>query len=249
MAALGFVACIAGSFALSAQTLDEVLAKINDAKGGVAKIKAVKSQIATGKVLINGGAMKVDISMTQQRPKMFRMEQALQGVKGIQAFDGKTAWQTAPWAGIKEPQVMSKEETEETEEQADIDGETIDYKEKGYKLELLGKEDIEGAPAYKIKVTKKNGNIATQFYDADSYLLVKQVSKRKNPQTGAEVESEMLFSDYRKVEGLTFPFQMEQRMGGKTGAQIVMDKMELNKPIDEKIFMMTSVAPAADAKK
>lgn len=249
-AALGLIAFVACSLSLSAQTLDEVLAKINDAKGGVAKIKSVNTIIRSGKAIMGGGQMKMDFSSLEQRPNKTRQDITIQGVKATPAaFDGKVAWRVMPMMGVKDPQQMSKEETEEMAEQADIDGETVDYQAKGLKLELLGKEDVEGSPAYKIKITRKNGNTATDFYDAESYLLVKRTSKTKNPQTGGELESETLFSDYRKVEGVTMSFQQESRFGGKTQMQIVTDKVELNKPLDDKMFMMPAAAPAADAKK
>ena len=42
----------------------------------------------------------------------------------------------------------------------------MDYKAKGNTVELMGKEDVEGTPAYKLKVTKKSGNIEYDYLDA-----------------------------------------------------------------------------------
>ncbi|HXG91475.1 MAG TPA: hypothetical protein VNN73_03785 [Blastocatellia bacterium] len=41
------------------------------------------------------------------------------------------------------------------QEQADIDGALVDYKEKGHTVELIGKEELESSPVYKLKPTLK----------------------------------------------------------------------------------------------
>ena len=131
----------------SAQTVDELIAKNIEAKGGLAKIKAVKSMRATGK-MIGGPGMEFPFVMMNKRPKSTRMEFTFQGMTGMQVYDGKTAWMSMPFAGKKEPEVMPPDESKMLEEQADFDGPLVDYKEKGHTVELAGKEQVEGADAY-----------------------------------------------------------------------------------------------------
>ena len=107
--------------------------------------------------------------MVQKRPEMARLEFTIQGLTAVQAYDGSKAWQIMPFMGKKDPELMSGDETKEMEETADLDGPLVDYKAKGNTVELLGKEKIEGTDAYKLKVTLKNGDVQTQYIDADSY--------------------------------------------------------------------------------
>ena len=103
-----------------------------------------------------------------------------------------------PMMGKKEPEVMGEDETKAAEEQADMDGPLMDYKEKGNKVELIGKEQVEGADAYKIKCTLKNGEERYIYLDAETYLDIKTEAKRTI--RGSEVESESYLSDYKEVK-------------------------------------------------
>jgi hypothetical protein len=235
---------VLGAFNLAAQSVDDVVAKINDAVGGVAKQKAVKSQITEIEIIQGGGAMKLPAKVYQKRPMMLYFELSFQGMQMKNAFDGKGGWQTNPFQGQNKPTAMNEEEIKDAEEQADIDGEFIDSKEKGFKIELMGKEDLDGAMAYKLKVTNKHGDVKYRFFDAESYLPIKTVSKRKNKE-GGETESETYFSDFKKFGGLTVACSAETKIKGQTVSQMVIKNVELDKPIDDKIF----AAPADLVKK
>ena len=76
---------------------------------------------------------------------------------------------------------MSADDKKDIEENADIDGPLVDYKSKGNKVELLGKDKLEGTDAYKLKATLKNGDVMTIYLDADSFLEIKEEVKRHGP--------------------------------------------------------------------
>lgn len=229
----------------SAQTVDELIAKNIEAKGGMAKLKAVKSMRATGKIA-GGQGMEFPFVMINKRPKSARMEFTFQGMTGMQVYDGKTAWMSMPFMGKKEPEVMPAEQAKDMEEQADMDGPLVDYKEKGNTVELLGKEQVEGADTYKLKVTLKNGDVRTIYLDAETYLEVKMESKRMV--RGTEVEGESYLSDYKEVEGLMIPHVMEQAQKGSPARQkMVIEKVEINPDIQDSLFAMPAVAADSTA--
>src|SRR4029450_3511978 len=68
-----FLLCIEAS----AQTVDELIKKNLDAKGGVQKLKAIKSVKASGKVIQQG--IEIPIVIQQRRPGMARMDIIFQG--------------------------------------------------------------------------------------------------------------------------------------------------------------------------
>lgn len=239
-----------------AQTLDEVLAKHYEALGGLDKLKAVQSVRMTGKMIMGQG-MEAPFVMEKARPNRFRMEFTFQGMNGIQAYDGKNGWMVMPFTGKKDPEAMPAEAVKEMEEQADFDGPLVDWKTKGHTVELVGTEDVEGASAHKVKATLKNGNVITYFIDAETFLTLKEESKRSI--RGTEVEGESSVGDYKQVEGLTMPFAME--MGAKGSPQkqkLVTEKVEINPKFEDTRFVMPVVAktdsaaakavPAGDAK-
>ncbi|HVM91407.1 MAG TPA: hypothetical protein VMT67_01275 [Terriglobales bacterium] len=230
---------------LYAQTVDEIIAKNIQARGGMDKLKSVKSVKTTATMTIGPG-MEAPLTLIQKRPEMARMEFVVQGLTGIQAYDGSKAWQVMPFMGKKDPELMSGDETKEIEETADLDGPLVDYKAKGHKVELMGKEKIEGTDAYKLKLTLKNGDVQTDYIDADSFLVIKEDTTRTV--RGSEQDVESSIGDYKEVDGIVFPFAIESGMKGTDQKQkITISKIELNVPADDSQFKMPPPAPATPA--
>lgn len=217
-----------------AQTADELVSKNIKARGGMEKIKAVKSMKITAKVILQG--IEAPMTIQSKRPHFLRSEFTLQGQTLVQAFDGTTAWAIMPFNGSNQPQAMSEQEAKEVKTQADLDGPLVDYKQKGHKLEFIGKEGQEGAPVYKLKLTRKDGETLTIYLDGKTFLESRQASRRK--QQGEEVEIENYFSDYKPVNGLMIPHTMESKVKNQTIAQIVLTKVETDTPVDEALFKM-----------
>ena len=232
-----------------AQSADEIIDKHLKALGGVEKLRAMQSIRATGKVKM--GPMEAPVTLLKARPDQMRMDFTIQGMTGTQAYDGSTGWMVMPFMGKKDPERMSEDMLKNMKDEADFDGPLVDYKAKGNKVELIGKEDMQGSPAYKLKLTTKNGTESNLYLDADSYLLIKTESKRKIQ--GQEVESETIMGDYKEVDGLTLPYSLEMHAKGRPGGQsITFEKYELNPKVDTAIFKMPEVKkeePKAEAKK
>jgi outer membrane lipoprotein-sorting protein len=226
-------------------TVDDILAKNAEAKGGLEKMKAVQSMKLTGKMALGGG-MEAPFVMTKKRPELMRLEFTIQGMTGIQAYDGTTGWMVMPFMGKKDPEAMSGDMLKEVKEQADFDGPFVDYAKKGNKVELIGKADVEGTPAYKVKLTTKEGTESFVYFDADSFLEIKVEAKRKIQ--GQEVEGEQTFGNYQEFGGLLFATSMEMKAkGAPAGQTLTIDKIELNTPLDDASFKMPAAAPAAPA--
>ncbi|MFL6195611.1 MAG: outer membrane lipoprotein-sorting protein [Thermoanaerobaculia bacterium] len=237
------LAGLAGA-ALQAQTVDEIIGKHLEARGGKDKIKAVQATRLTGKMVMGQG-MEAPFTLEQARPNKMRMEFTLQGMTGVQAYDGKTGWAVMPFMGKKDPEPMSADDVKQLEEQADMDGILVDYKDKGHQVESLGKVDVEGTPAYKLKVTQKNGDLTNIFIDAESWLEIKREGKAK--MRGQEFETEVTFGDYKPVEGLVLPFSIEQKVKGAPGGMMMtVSKIEINPSVDAGRFAMPAVEKKAD---
>ena len=248
--ALLFVCALLLSAAAFAQTADEIIAKHFKAMGGVDKLKAVHTMKTTGKMKM--GPMEVPITMTKARPDQMRVDFTLQGMTGTQAFDGTNGWAVMPFMGKKDPEKMTDDMLKDVKDEADFDGPLFDYKAKGNTVEYVGKEDVQGSPAYKLHLTTKQGTEHNVFIDADTYLIIKTEGKRKFQ--GQEIEAETTLGDYKEVEGLMFPYSIQVHFkGGPEGAgqAIVFEKYEINPKVDAAIFKMPEVKkeePKAEAK-
>ncbi len=217
---------------------DQVIAKNVEAMGGLAKLKAIKSIRLTGKAAF--GPVEAPFVMEQKRPGSFYQDVTVQNMHLIEAYDGKAGWTINPFAGYggkKDPEAMDADGLKNAEQQADLDGPLVDYRDKGHKVEYLGKEDVEGSPTHKLKVTLKNGNIQTIFLDADSFLVVKQTSKRVV--RGTEVETEATIGDYKEEGGVMMAHSMEMGAKGRPEKQkLTIEKVDINPAIDDMKFKM-----------
>src|ERR1700720_3218971 len=159
---------------------DQIVQKHVIALGGADKLTAIQNVTMTGTASLMDGQLQAPVTVRAKRPMSMRMDMSVQGQTFVQAFDGKTAWMINPFMGSPEPKKSSEEDTQNARDDADfIDGSLVDYKAKGNEIELTGKEDVDGSPAYKLKVTKKSGSIENVYLDAKTFLPVKSAGTRK----------------------------------------------------------------------
>jgi len=207
-----------------AMTADELIAKNLEARGGAAKLSALTTMHTVGKQRIGGG-QDAKVESWAVTPAAFRGEFSMQGMTAVQAWDGHEAWSISPFRGRRDPQKMAADDAKGLIERADIAGPLVDYKAKGNKVEYLGTEDIDGTDAHKLRVTQKNGDTQVIYLDPDQFLEIRVVSHRMV--RGQEQVSTTDLGEYEKVDGIWFPFE-----SGRTH----LEKIELNQPIDPKMF-------------
>lgn len=240
-ASAAFVALAAGS--ASAQTAEEIVAKYQAAMGGAAKIKSVETIRMAGKTVLGGG-QEVPFRLERKRPSAVRSELEFMGTVNVQAFDGETAWQFMPVMGMTEPEAFTAEESKEARDQGDFDGPLVDWKEKGVKLEYLGKETWDSRECHKLKVTEKDGGTRTYFLDAATTLIARETAKAQTPE--GEKDVEVIYRDWREVNGLKFPFEMTSGIvDGPPGQVLKFDTIETNVAIDAARFKMPPKPVAA----
>ena len=232
------------SLAAQAQTVDEIVAKNIQAHGGADKLKSVGTMRLTAK--FSQGSFRADFRQENKRAGKVREEFIIQGLAQVQAYDGKTGWQISPFGGRKDPELLSQDDLKSLVVDADIDGPLADYKEKGHKAELVGHDSMEGTDCFKIKLSMKNGDVRYYYLDADSYLELKleiQTTIR-----GALQESELYYGDYEQVNGIYYPFAVEQaQKGSASRAQITVEKIEQNIPLEDAHFTMPASKPETKA--
>lgn len=224
-----------------AQTVDEIVANHIKAAGGYDKLKAVKTVRISGKVMF--GTIEAALTQENKRPNLTRTDISIQGKNLTIGYDGKVGWQINPFQGRMDAELLGEDDLKDIVEQADFDGPIIDAKEKGNKIEYSGKEPVEGTDTYKLTITLKNGDVRYYYLDTDSYLPLK--IEQTTMIRGAARETFTIPGDYKEVEGLVFPFSVENgRKGSDQRQKVSFDKVELNPSVDDARFKMPAAAPA-----
>jgi len=233
---VGALAALAVAVPVSAQTVDQVLARYQRAIGGAEAWGALETMSASGTLDIMGGMMTGPFTIVQKRPAMARIEMTVQGMHIVQAYDGETAWQILPMMGTNEPQVADPETARSIMDQADLDGPLIGWREAGTTIELDGTETVDGAETTRLKVTMKTGDVLHYYLDS-RFLPIRVVTARSVQ--GVEGDFATTLGDYREVGGLLFPFRIEVETPVGTQA-LTFDSIEVNVPVDESVFSMSS---------
>ena len=225
----------ASAAAAPAPTVDEIVERYLSARGGIRKLRALQTLRQEGRV--SGGAGRDGLVTREiKRPGKIRFEFTVQGVTSVLASDGQRGWKVSPLEGATNPQPLPDEVLIDAREQADIDGPLVDWKKKGSRIELIGREAVEGREAYKLTVTLKSGGVLTAYLDGESASLVRTDTTRQV--RGRQVQVETTFGDYRKTEGILFPHLVEVRTAGRPHVvRIVLDKVEVNPPLSDARFV------------
>jgi photosystem II stability/assembly factor-like uncharacterized protein len=232
------------SFSLHAQTAEEIVAKYVETIGGMERIRAIQTIRRTGKYT-GGGGFEAQYVEENRRPNFVRQDFILQGMTGINAYDGSKGWKVEPWDGKKDPEPLSEEELKTIIEDSDFDGPLVDYAAKGIKVEYVGTEPVEGTDAYKLKVTLKSGDVRYYYMDTDYYVPIKMETKRMV--RGAEREYETILGDYKEAGGVYVPHSFASGVKGSTNKSVVtFDKIETNVPLANTRFFQPGDPVPAD---
>ncbi|MCA4897431.1 MAG: outer membrane lipoprotein-sorting protein [Bacteroidota bacterium] len=226
-----------------AQTADEIINKYFENTGGKAKWEALQGVKMTAK--LKAQTMEFPMEVVQLKDGRTHSFFMVQGMKFNQnVFDGKTLWSTNQQTMKAEKSDAESTENYKMNEAKDFPDAFLDYQKKGYKIELVGKETIEGTETFKIKLTRKptkvDGkeveNVSYYYFDAENYVpLVMESEVTSGPAKG--MISQTKTSDYQEVNGLMFPFTIVQGAKGQPGgANIVFEKIELNPKVEASLF-------------
>ena len=213
-------------------------------RGGLAAWRAVQTIQISG-LLDAGGRNNARLPYTLQmkRPHYQRVAVEFQGQKAVQVYDGQNGWKLRPFLNRNDVEPLSEEERQRVVHQSDVDGPLIDYAVKGSTLELDGTEIVEGRANYRLKLTTQDGYARRIWVDGKTFLESKiEGSPRRFDGKMRRVESYL--RDYRKVNGVLFPFVSETWVeGARQTRRMTVDKVVLNPPLEDRLFSK----PAAPA--
>jgi len=218
-----------------AQNAEEIVAKHLAATGAEhwAKINTVKMEAKISSEAAAG--MNILWTMTASRDKAARMDVSVMNMNQTSVINGDKGWSTNPFAGKTDPEPMTADQVAAMKDVTDIDGTLVGYKEKGYTLEYVGTEDVDGTEALKVKVTKPK-KTEYSFFDPASFYEIKRMDVQEVD--GKTVENTVLYSNFKTQDGIVLPFSMQQIGGDMGNATITLTTLTLNPPVDDQVFEM-----------
>ena len=219
-----------------AQNAEEIVAKHIVAIGGDnwARVEAVKSE---AKISADGApGMSIMMSMLAVRDKSLRMDVSVMGMTQTTVLNGDGGWSTNPFANQMDPEPLTGDQVSSMKDMTDVDGTLVGYKAKGYSVEYVGTEDVDGTEAIKIKINKGAKRSEYSFFDPATYYEIKNV--RVEEVDGKEVESATTYSNFKNQDGLVFPFTIQQNDPNMGGSTVTVTGVTINPMVDQKSFEM-----------
>lgn len=221
---------------VKAQTAEEIIANYIENTGGKENWEKLKGIEMIGVMKMQGMEIPFEALNTKDGKQLVTIE--LQGSRMVwSAFDGETSWQRNQMT--MDAEKSDSETTENMKKQAkDFPDPFLNYKEKGYTVELVGKETIDGTETFKIKLTKDpimvDGqsipNITHYYFDTENFVpIISESQVNEGPMKGQTVKSSM--SDYQEVEGVYFPFTV-----GSQFQTMNFKEIKVNPEVDETKF-------------
>ncbi len=219
------------------QSIDDIINKYIDGRGGKDKLRAIKSVYMEGSREMMGSQVAIKVTIVQG--KLFRNDFDFGGTKGYIIVTPTEGWSLIPMRS-QQVEIIPADILKNMQGQLDIHGPMVDYIAKGNKAELQEKEIIDAAKdgtggneAYTIKITLSNGKEIFFFLDKDTYLLIQ--SKQTSPAMGNNTPQEIVtnYSNYKSFDGIMFPQTIANPGSGVTGGSTTFDTIVINKIIDE----------------
>ncbi len=239
--------------ALPALSVAQILERNAAARGGAAAWQAVQTMSWKGKMGAGGTTYETVTAKGQlaqkhrdetllpftlefKRPAKSRLELEFDGKTAVQVYDGVNGWKLRPYLGRDNWDAFTPEELRQAAVAPGVDGLLMDSAAKGGRVESAGTEMVEDHAAYKLKVTRKDGQIRYVWVDGSSFLDLK-IDGEPRKLDGRPHAVVVYMRDYRREQGLMIPHLQETVVQGVNGSEkITIETVVVNPKLDDSRF-------------
>lgn len=213
----------AGGLGLSTE---DVLQKHLDALGGRAAVEAITSTRVTAKV--QTGGISGDVLTVFAVPDKEYEQDKLGVLEITQGYDGKSAWRRDSNGNVR-PLGSDETRTLRTQLFFDTNSYVVPGRIKGKVTVRPAREP--GTGNFILDATPEGGKPSILFLDPKTFLIVKEQHNDDN------VVQTTTFRDYRKVDGVQFPFTQTTTNGmARYDVALQVTKIENNVAVPDSLF-------------
>lgn len=232
MVILAAVLCASGA---GAQSADEIIKRHVKARGGEKKLKAITSVRYAGTVTVNGGEPRPFTWLARRPDRLYSEMQSERGAL-VDAYSGRSGWREDPTGGLRT--VTGREQTRARANALFANDRFLNYRKEKVKAGLAGQDTVNTRPTHVVEMTNAEGIQRKLYFDRDNYALLKETRERD------EATEEILYRDYRAVNGILEPQRLVLRRGGDT-FEIAIREIAHNPAIEDAVFDFPKRAQAA----
>src|SRR5712664_3006936 len=209
-----------------AQDAGKIVEQYLKAAGGTRVLARIQTLTLEGAVTSDGGKMGT-YTVDTKLPNRYYSELMVGEKNLIEAYNGKSAWHQNP-AGelgtLVGPEGMQLEAAAQY-----YNSRLVNPKKSKIALAFVGHAQVRGRDALQVEITTATGVKRQVFFDPQTHLIVKESA------TVGGVEEEILYDDYRTIDGAKLPQKIELHRGNDK-YNIDVTRAVINGDIGERMF-------------
>lgn len=225
-------------------SVEEIIDRYLEARGGAEAWRRVESLEMTG--IFSVVSKRSQFTLIRQRGDLFRLDYLMQDQPAIRARDAEGPWMLNAWLKPEVGRVTEDPYKTQLERESLFPLLLLDHEEKGIEVESLGAGEVEGISTVDLKISLADGKEEIWHLDAETFLELATDSQIYDyTQLSEPMQQRIFFDDFRQVEGLVFPFQIEWEFWARLETMTV-EVIEINPEIDPTRFRPPPTSASVD---
>ena len=247
VAASWLLAALLLSTAAAGEALDAaaVVERHLEARGGAERWRALRSLELTGTYA--AFSFYEPFRLIRQRGDRYRLDYVVLGSPAVRARDGDGPWAQDPLLWPEPTRIAEEPYRSQLERESLFGPVLLDADRRDVAIELIGEGEVEGQATVDLRLTFPGERQEIWHLDPESWLEVAVDAQVVDHTQGTEpMRRRTFFDDFREVEGLVLPFQVDHEFGARLEAMTV-EQVRLDPQLDEREFAPPAAEPAGDA--
>src|SRR6202521_3610358 len=187
-----------------AQDAGKIVEQYMKAAGGTRVLARIQTLTLEGTFTSDDGKLGT-YTLDTKLPNRYYSELMVGEKNLIEAYNGKSAWHQNAAGGLGTlvgPEGMQLEAAAQY-----YNSRLVNLKKSKIALTLVGHAQVRGKDALQVEIITATGVKRQVFFDSQTHLIVKEAA------TVGGVDEEILYDDYRTVDGVKLPHKIELHRG------------------------------------
>jgi hypothetical protein len=216
------------AFAASARAQDpqKIVDQYIKAVGGSKALSRARTIVLEGTFRSSDGKTGT-YTLNTRLPNRYYSELVAGDTNLIEAYNGKSAWHRT--ANGEYTTMVGAEGSQLEAAGQYYNSHLLDAKKNKIGIGFAALSKVRGRDALELEVTTMTGVKRHVFFDPQTHLIVKEAA------TVGGIDEEILYDDYRNVNGLKVPYKIELHRGTDS-YDIIVTRAEVNGVVGERVF-------------
>jgi hypothetical protein len=216
-----------GSGFAQAQEPAKIVSDCVKAAGGSKALSKIQTETLEGAFSNPADGKPSTYTFSLKLPNRYYSEFVLGDKPLIEAYNGKSAWHQTPSGELST--LLGQQGQQLEAASLYYNSRLLNLKKNKLALAFVGHAQVRGKDALQLELTTSANIRRELFFDPQSHLLVKESA----PVAG--LDQEILYEDYRTVDGVKLPYKIELHRGPDTYS-INITRAVINETVGERTF-------------